>query len=93
MNNLKSSFASTDDWSKTFQQEKSTLEKETYTLSPPALTESLLKTNVSFPEAVPSVHNSPVVEGFSAPSNSFPLAWTCYQKDGQTICPLRGNTP
>ena len=25
--------------------------------------------------------------------NTFPMAWTCYKKDGKFICPMRGDKP
>ena len=25
------------------------------------------------------------------PVNTFPLAWTCYQKNGEWVCPMRGD--
>ena len=25
--------------------------------------------------------------------NNFPMAWTCYKKNGKFICPMRGDKP
>ena len=25
--------------------------------------------------------------------NTFPMAWTCYKKDGKFVCPMRGDKP
>ena len=30
-------------------------------------------------------------ESIKTPPNTFPLAWTCYEKNGQWICPMRGD--
>ena len=53
----------------------------------------LNNTNTAKKSSVKIQKNTKDTNKKSQKVNTFPMAWTCYKKDGKFICPMRGDKP